>query len=128
MGEFVTEKETERLLELETRYLPVPEPVTTSDGRIITSFKKKPITLIRNVWETYDFLIDEKFKIYTQNELLTMAAQTVIEVKSDFDTSLHNVVASAFQSYKEINLPILREIDDMARELKELEKDDNDEE
>lgn len=128
MGEFITEKETERLLELETRYLPIPEPLSSSAGRLITVFRKKPVTMFRNVWETFDLLIDERFNIYTQNELVNMAVQTVIETKSDFDSSLHNVVAGAFSAYKEINLPILREIDDLARELKELEKDDENDE
>lgn len=123
MGSFVTEKEIERLLEPETRYLPIPERVTTPHGKLITTFKKKPVTMLKNVWETFDFLIDERFKIYTQTKLLIIAARTAIETKSAFDTSLHNVVASRFQSYKKTNLPILQQIDELARELEELEKD-----
>lgn len=127
MGKFISEKETERLLEFETRYLPVPEPLSTPEGRFITTYKKKPVRMFIKAWEIYDTLTEEPHQIYTADQLITAAVRTSLEVKTDFDTSLHNVVSEFFGSYKETNLPILQEIDDMARELKELEKDDNDE-
>jgi|GEM_PF-3043066 len=127
MGKFLTEKEIERQLEFETRYLPIPEPLSTPEGRFITSYKKKPVRMFVNTWETYDLLTDEQFKIYTPNELIKMAVENALEVKIDLNDSFEAVIASAFSSYKKMNLPILREIDDLARELEELEKDDGDE-
>lgn len=42
MGEFITEKEIERLLEFETRNLPIPEPLSKPGGGFISIFKKSP--------------------------------------------------------------------------------------
>jgi hypothetical protein len=125
MGKFLTDKEIERRLEFEIRYLPIPAPLSTPEGRFITTYKKKPVRMFVDIWEIYDILTDERFKIYTENELIAAAVSTSIEIKTDFNTSLHNVVAEFFNSYKETNLPILREIDDLARELEELEKDED---
>lgn len=75
-----------------------------------------------NSWEAYDLLVDERFKICTENELVTAAVKTTLEVKTDFDTSLHNVVSHFFTSYKEMNLPILCEIDDMVKEIEEIDR------
>jgi hypothetical protein len=124
MGEFLTEKEIERRVEFETRYLPIPEPLSTPDGRFITTYKKKPVRMFVNTWRIYDLLTDEMFKIYTENELIKAAVSTSFECKTDLNTSLWAVVADFYNSYREMNLPILREIDDLARELEELEKDD----
>lgn len=126
MSKFFTEKEIEARLIEETRYLPIPEPLKTSDGRIVTIYKKKPVTMMKELWNTYDTLTEEPNPIYTENELLLMAAKTIIEVKSDLNDSLHNVVAHAYNSYRETNLPILNEIDELTRELEALEKKDND--
>ena len=119
MGDFLTEKEIERLLEFETRYLSVPEPVSTPEGRFITAYKKKPVRMFVQTWEVYDLLTEEPHQIYTKDQLITAAVSTSIEIGTDLNTSLRNVVTEFFNSYKETNLPILREIDEMARELEE---------
>jgi hypothetical protein len=107
MSKFMTEKEIEALLESETRYLPIPEPVSTTGNQIVTIYKKKPVTMLKYSWETYDFLVDEEYKFYTRNELIGFAVVANRENNLGFSSNFHSVVATAHAHLRENLLPLL---------------------
>ncbi len=91
----MTEKEIEGLLELETRYLPVPNPLSVSEDRPITTFKKRPVTISKYMWQSFDFLTDSKWELYNRHDLIKWALQNAEEVRTDFNISFQCVLAHA---------------------------------
>lgn len=79
MSFFITEKETEQLLELETRNIPMP------DGQML------PFTTFKLMWESYDFLI--VCGKYTGKELVDLAIRNSEEMGYSFEDSFPNVLA-----------------------------------
>ena len=73
MGFFITEKETEALLEQETRPIPMP------DGSM------RPFTGFRLMWESYDFLI--LCGNYTGKELVDLAIHNSKAMSYSFEES-----------------------------------------
>ena len=81
---FITEKETERLLEEKPRNVPMP------DGSL------RQITDSRLFWEAYDFLVGTKK--WTPQELVDLSLRNCAKTGMSFDDSFNNVVCYAHQS------------------------------
>ena len=83
---FLTEKETESLLETETRNLPMPDGTT------------QPFAGFKFMWRSYDFIIESG--LYTGKRLTELAVINGEETGCAFDISLRNVLAYIHQALR----------------------------
>jgi len=86
MSFFISEKETENYLEVETRDLPMP------DGTI------KPFTGFKLMWRAVDYLIITAG--YSRAELADLAIKNAKEMGYSFEDSFPNVVAYVHREIK----------------------------
>ncbi|HZF28329.1 MAG TPA: hypothetical protein VE907_04385 [Gammaproteobacteria bacterium] len=86
-GFFITEKETEALLERETRAVKLPD----GTSRQITDFKV--------MWENFDFLT--KTTGFSEARLVELAFMSIKESGRSFEESFPNIVAYTAQCAKE---------------------------
>jgi hypothetical protein len=76
---FITEKETEEWLNLETRDLPMPDGAT------------RPLTDFKLTWNSFDFIV--RFGMFTPLELVKLAYLSTSETGFPFEETFPNVVA-----------------------------------
>lgn len=76
---FISEKETENLLQVETRSLPMPGGGT------------KPVSMSKLHWQSYGFILQNGF--YDTARLVELANMNCREMGYSFDTSFPDVVA-----------------------------------
>ena len=81
MGKFLTEKETEEWLTLETRCIPLPDGTT------------RPFTGFKLMWRSWDYLILTGKGRYTPQRLVELATINSQEMGYSFDDSLPTVLA-----------------------------------
>lgn len=85
---FITEKETEALLEFESRNLVLPDD----------SVRSHSTTLL--VWKTFDYLVD--YSCFTKERLIELAVMNAKETNQSFEQSFSDTVGYVNQHTKDI--------------------------
>jgi len=88
MNKFLTEKETEKRLESETRMLTLP------DGKTV------PVRGFKLTWNSFDLL--QQANMFTAEQLIELAYSWSEREGIAFDTTLHNICAYAHEQAKKL--------------------------
>jgi hypothetical protein len=111
MGEpfFITEKETEEFLALETRELPWP------DGSI------RPFTEMRLFWSSFDWLVEQKQ--YTPKRLVELAIMSSEETGRAFADTFRDSIAYMHKEFektqRELDALTIEDLDDLDDDLED---------
>jgi hypothetical protein len=92
---FMTEKETEEWLELETRSVRMPDGAT------------RPLTLFRLAWNSFDHVIESG--LFTDTELAGLAVEASNETGQPFDRTFPNMVAYVAREVRKMNERLISE-------------------